>query len=175
LQWLRIKSFVRTIGAIDKAEPSRDTNVSLDRMEAVFAEAIEGDAPIGFYRAASEIRTAPPIQSETQGIMTALVALGYYAEKAQEGVTVGELQEFRTRALALKLAVNDTAVSSQIDNLIMSLGSSIDKLCEYPGAHHALVASFELFGNVSRAAEIVQLSRGVSGAELVPVVYRCDQ
>lgn len=75
------------------------------------------------------------------------------------------------------LIANQRKVIDRIDEMIYLLGQSISMKETYQlkGGWNALVASYHLFGNVSHAYDITQLSFGVSGAKLNGVSYYQDK
>lgn len=62
---------------------------------------------------------------------------------------------------------------AMVDDMIVQAGNSITHTptYTYKGTHNALVASYHLFGDISRATEIMELSGGVSGSKMSRVVY----
>ena len=168
-------SFLQTGKAIRRVKPSRDADANLASIEAVYEAAISSDAPPAFFKRASEARAAGDETVATQANMTALIALGYYFESLSGGiVTFADLAEFRDRAQSIKLAQPQS--SGAVDTLVAQLGAVAQPQCsqDAPGYTNALVASYRLFGDVSRAYDILQLSNGVSGSDMSAMVTPCD-
>ena len=154
--------------------PSRTTSETSDRVLGLFETAEDNGAPISFYQQASELRVIGSPTEQVQGNLFALTGLAYYFQKASDdGVSFAELAEFRDRAQALKADVGDVAASNAIDCLLQEMGQNVAhiQLNTLDGTHHSLVASYRLYGDISRARELIDRSGGVSGAELSPVVY----
>jgi prophage DNA circulation protein len=172
---LRIGGYVRTVASIVGFAPSRNRKKNVDSARDVFENAIDADTDIGFYRASSEIRTSGVNDVADQGTMTSLVGLAYYFEKATEGTSYAEIANFRARALDLKVSVDDFQVSNQIDNLILELGRATTHECWnfLAGTHHALVASYQLYGNIGNASNLLDQSGGISGSAIDQVAYPC--
>ena len=101
-------------------------------------------------------------------------ALAYYFEKVADGVDYSELKAFRERAEALKELSDNADYINAIDALILAAGSATTHIPTYTlqGQHNALVASYRLYGDVSKAYEILELSSGVSGANINEVVLQ---
>lgn len=168
------EAFVAVIGVVDAAEASTNPPTTAQTVAEIFETAIENNAPISFYQQGSEVRVGGSYVEEVQGELYALTALGYYFEEAAaSGVNYSELAAFRERALALKAVVDDPVISTEIDRLICALGegATLNECKVLDGTHHALVASYKLYGNISRANEITNLSGGVSGCALEGVYY----
>ena len=166
--------FPDVIDAVNNAEPSSNPVTTAATVESVFEIAAAADAPLSFFMQSSEVRVAGNDTEQAQGDLFALTALAYYFEAAVEGgVTYTDLRDFRERALALKSQAFNQDVASAIDNLILEIGRSAAYIeCKtYTGTHNALVASYELYGDVSRARDIMCRSGGVSGAAMSNVVY----
>lgn len=74
------------------------------------------------------------------------------------------------------LIASQRQVINRIDEMIYLLGQSVSlqSTQHLHGTWHALAASYHLFGNVSQAYDITQLSLGVSGANLPRVIYHKD-
>ena len=167
--------FPSLISSASNISPSPVALTNVANVESVFELAASLDVPLPFFQQSSELRVAGGGLQQLQGHLFALVALGYYFEQVGEnGVSFTELRDFRERALALKSEINDPAISAAIDTLICEVGKNAEYIdCKtLTGTHNALVASYELYGDVSRANEIICLSGGVSGAALPVVVYK---
>lgn len=176
-QFLGLGSFLSVGGSVDAMQPSRSLKTNFDQAAAVYESVRESgdDNAEAFYRNASELRLAGDIETEDQAIMAAGLALGYFFESVSENATRGSIEQFRLRADSLKQAANDPAIQTLIDGLISSLGRSAEIECRatLAGNWNALVASYEVYGDVSRAAEMMALSGGVSGASINGVTYEC--
>jgi hypothetical protein len=173
-------SFGTVLALLRGFDPSRDKDANFDSTEAVYEAAIKPDpvtlqpAPVAFFRRASELRLTGQPGEEAQTHMAALVGLAYYFERLSESpVSFADLAEFRERAISLKSA--EPLASDAIDSLIVALGGLAGAQCSTAAlsGSHALVASYRLFGNISKAYDITDLSRGVAGAQLVQVVHPC--
>ncbi len=67
------------------------------------------------------------------------------------------------------------AVIDAIDKMIVTLGNVAKHTPTYKlnGTYHALVASYHLYGNVSKAYDLIKWSGAVSGAEIsMPIYYK---
>lgn len=167
--------FADVVSSVGGATASRTPSETVDSVVSIFETALEQDAPIAFFEQASEVRVGGNPTEEAQGFLYALVSLSYYFQlSADNGVTYTELQNFREHAQALKDAVPDIPLKDAIDSLICELGQGADHIeCKTrTGTHNALVASYELYGDISRAYELMGYSGGVSGAALTPLSYR---
>lgn len=160
---------------VQDAEPSRYAAANVATFTGIFDEAVKTPDPVGFFRQVSEVRTAGTPDSELQGTMVAAVSLPYYLEALGEKPSMAEVSDFRARADAVKSIVSDPALIHAIDRLITSVGSATDFACfrHVPGSYHALVASYQLFGDVSEAANLIGYSGGISGAMLTELRVPC--
>lgn len=168
-------AFLSTRAALEAATPSRVADENLERTEAIYTAAIDGKAPVVFFKRASEGRAVGNSVVVAQTGMAALIGLGYYFERLAMGaVNFSDLAEFRDRAISLKTAL--PSIAGAVDALIAQMGTLATDECTRPGetAANALVASYALFGDISRAYEIVLLSNGVSGARMPALVTPCD-
>lgn len=167
--------FPDLISVIDGAGPDLDAAQTVETVISLFETADDISAATAFYEQSTEVRVAGNTTEAAQGNLYALVAMAYYFQIiADEGVTFTELRDFRERAAALKAVVPDIPVSDAIDALLCELGRGVDYIeCkQLPGIHHALDASYRLYGDISRAQEIMGYSGGVSGAALSTLLYR---
>ena len=164
--------------------PSPAADVTVRNVVDVFEYIIsQENIPSSFFEQVSETRVLGNETQELQGVVIALIGLGYHFEVISNEVQGNPLEDssvdylalrrFRDRAISLKKVVSDTKISSDIDVLILQLGrltsQTVSKTKD--GPEHALVASYELFGNISQATAITQKSYGISGARLNPVRY----
>ena len=168
--------FVETFSTISSTGFFNNSGTNISSIENIFETAASNDFPTLFFRQESEIRIAGNQIQSDQANMVALVALGYYFEDlADNGASYADLADFVERAEALKFVVNDQRISCSISDLILSLGSiaNYKRTKTLTGQHHALVASYKLYGQINRASEILEMSGGVSGACLIDAEY-CD-
>lgn len=160
--------------AILKQTPSATSHTqTVDAVTVMFEAAAENDTATTFFRQSSEVRVQGNIAEQTQGHLFALIALAYYFDNISTGTTVDELEKFITRAEDLKVDVASDDMRVQLNTLIMTAGSleNIAQFSSLDGPKHALVASYHLYGDISRASELLRNSGGVSGAELDPVRF----
>lgn len=168
-------TFLSTRTALEAATPSRVPDDNLERTEAIYNAAIDGKGPVIFFKRASEARAVGNPVVELQAGMTGLIGLGYYFERLAMGaVDFVALAEFRDRAISLKTL--EPGIAGAVDALISQMGTLATDVCTQAGetAANALVASYTLFGDISRAYDIVLLSHGVSGARMPALVTPCD-
>lgn len=168
-------TYLNTIHAISLALPSRVPDENLERTEEIYNAAIDGKAPAVFFQRASEIRLTGTPVAELQSNVTGLIGLGYYFERLAMGTPNFEaLAAFRERAISLKTL--EPGIANAVDSLIATMGGLVADECVREGetAANALVASYTLFGDISRAYDIVALSNGVSGARMPLLVTPCD-
>lgn len=180
-QFIGLGSFLGVSGALSEMEPSRDANANIDRVQNVFETAATsfaegGSDPIEFYKAASEVRLTGNQEIEDQAIMSAGIALAYHFESVANDATIDRMAEFRARAESLQNDANDPEIHAMVNGLISSLGGAANPQCvaTFRGSWPALVAAYEVDGDISRAFEIMALSGGVSGSLLNEVVYPCQ-
>lgn len=155
--------------SILSAQPSSISPITtFDAITDVFETAAQNESPTSFYRQGSEVRVVGNDVEAVQGHAFALNALAYYFDDITSGTDIGEIERFITRAEDLKNDVVSNAVKVELNRLIMTLGAleNVRTLSEVEGPQHALVASYNLYGDVSRAYEILKNSGGVSGANL---------
>lgn len=131
---------------------------------------------IGFFKQVSELRSIGTPAQVAQTEFVSRQALGYYFEQIVNGSNFFELQQFITRATALKRGTTSIPLINAIDRLILEVGASTAQrdFKTLEGTRHALVASYEIYGNVSQATDILARSGGVSGAFLQGAVYPCE-
>ncbi len=168
-------SFIKTSKKIRARSNAANADTRFDQNIEVFEAAISSDGGADFFRRASEVRLSEPIQSGEAAIVAA-TALAYYFEKVASAGTISLLQldEFRDRANSLKAVVPD--LTGNFDKLILAAGRLSSSDCERAAGNGlpALVASYQIFGEVGRAYSIMEKSGGVSGAFLESVVAPCD-
>lgn len=177
-QFMGIGSFLGANSTIASAQPTRDQAANFNRMADVYesvASLADSGQAISFHRSATEVRITGTVEEEDQAHMSALIALGYYFEALADNATYAEMALFRERAASLKDAVSDPAITLAIDGLLANLGRSASPPCRetITGQYHALPLAYQLYGDVSRAPEIMGLSGGVSGAAMNEVTYEC--
>ena len=163
-------NFTDTIGAIQNIEPRENATENVAIVNGVFETLISNGGGEALFNAASNIGSGTK-----QGDLFALTGLQFYLESiSQDGLTACQLRDFRTRAIALKNRITNIDIQMQINCLISEAGQSVVFIEEetLPGEYNALVASYELYGDISRANEMISLSGGVSGAAINEVVYR---
>jgi DNA circularisation protein N-terminus len=170
------RGFRAVIDAINGFAPSRDHETNVVSAENIYSSAITNEAGLGFFRRSSELRVnAVPAEAD-QASMVAAVGLGFYFEKLSTIATpsLQDVADFRDRAVSLKLALPD--LGDALDDLIAgTAGLSVARCTTATVASgSALVASYQVFGNVSQAYDIVTLSNGVSGAALPVITHPCQ-
>lgn len=145
---------------------------TVDQVVSSFETAASNDAPVSFFRAASEVRTTGNEAQQAQGLMASGVALAYYFDAISDGASAQEIQAFRERALALKAATADVELKNEIDEVIYKAGLAYIKVERAEAKdRHVLVASYHEFGDVSMAYEMIMASGGVSGSDIEKVYY----
>lgn len=165
--------FITVISPVNSASATRNADSNVQTVTDIFETAASNNAPLDFYKQASELRIDGNEVQTAQADLFALTALGYYFEQISDGVDYTELKEFRDRAEALKANTDDGDIINAIDALILAAGAATTHIPTYAleGTHHALVASYKLYGDVSKAYDILEWSGGVSGAQLDGVTY----
>lgn len=160
---------------VDLFSGSGDYQTNFDHIQQVMDTAADADAPIDFYRQMSEVRITGTPEQEAQAAMTSSLALGYYFEQISKGINYDELERFRERAIALKGIAQDQRMIHAIDQLIIKAGQATNRIviASVSGQHHALVASYLIYGNIDRASDIMSLSGGISGAAMQGINYEC--
>ena len=179
-QFTGIGAFLGLSGTVAAMQPSRVADDNFGKAAAVFeamaaAPEDKGTRPAEFFRAAAEVRVAGSAEAEDQAHMVAALGLGYYFEAVANAATREGMDDFRLRAEALKGDCDDAAIHRLVDGLLATLGTSAEPACRLTmaGMHHALVASHQLFGDISEAATIMALSGGVSGSAMNGITYPC--
>lgn len=122
--------------------------------------------------------------SDLQAFRERAIDLKRQAEQMIQQIQMSDMTfESVNNVGACKTASKATLIEGQrkvidrIDEMIFLLGQTTSNRATYQlnGFWHALVASYHLFGNVSQAYDITQLSFGVSGSKLNGVSYYQDK
>ena len=167
---------------ISNTSPSTTASDNVTSITLIFEEAIKSDAPVSFYQQMTELRVDGTPTEKLQAELTASIGLGYYLEKlTQDGASDQDISEFVDRATAFKTSISsseDSTLSTpeaiaNIDSLIVAAGGLPNKVAVtcLNGTRNAIVTSYEVYGNVSKANEIIAISNGVSGALMNGACY----
>lgn len=178
-QFIGFGSFLGVTGAVAKVKPTRSQDANFDRLAETYeavASSDNADQAIAYFRAATEIRITGSVEEEDQAHISALIALGYYFEAVAENASFAEMAMLRERATSLAVSVDDANISLAINAMMTMLGRSAAPPCleTLRGQYHALPLSYQVYGDISRAADIMALSGGVSGAAMNDVVFECQ-
>lgn len=185
-QFLGVGSYTPASSAISVGSPSVSAEENIATVTSIYdavADSVSGNdvtvaqsqGVLNFFQQASEIRFAGSEEIEAQGVLFASYALAYYFEQIAGGADYAAVSEFRERALAIKALDFDSELNAAIDALIAQLGKVSEDSCVITetGAHHALVASYRIYGDVGSAYELLEASGGVSGAVLERLTRPC--
>ena len=142
---------------------------ALEQIEAAFEKAAESCFACEIFREWSEIRVAGTQTEEAQGLFIARMALAYWLEALadKDDLCPSDLVDFKSHADALKARSDDYEIVRSIDAMIAAIGSlTVEPRGELKGIQHALLAAYQIDGDISRAYEILCASGGVSGASM---------
>lgn len=129
--------------------------------------AAQSCAPCALLRAWTGIRTTGEPVEDAQGLLVATTALAFWLEclERNQPIAARDLDEFKTRALALKSASPSFDVQSAIDAVIVAAGRlEVQKISRLSGVYHAIPAAWSAHRDPNLAGEITLATNGVSGA-----------
>jgi hypothetical protein len=177
------ESYVPTFSEINSASGSTVAQVNISTATGIYEAALDDDNQ-DFFAQSADLTFSGSSELESQGVLFAGLALAYYARTLEDGIDFGAARDFRETALQLKDSVESAGFSyadtvrllCAIDGLISTLADATQDQCLdcLEGTHHALVASYELFGNIGQAERLMELSGGVSGAAIERLIKPCE-
>lgn len=165
--------FVDTLSDSESLAPSGDSIDNVNGVREFFEAAIGRGANQEFFERATRIEVEG--NGSEQGDLFALTALSFLLESiADQSLTACRLRDVREIILELKCRVDNPEIRTQLDCALQEIAGNVEFIQEFnlDGENNALVASYELYGDISRSNELIGLSRGVSGSCIDGVVYR---
>ena len=147
--------------------------VYIDSIRAMMDAAAESCNACAIFRVWSKIRTTGNETEVEQGLMVASMALAYWLEAMleKEPVDSAALDEFCACADALRCDLPDFDRQEQVNQLIVHAGLLLRSHPQVlQGPRHAIIAAFEAYGDMDRVCDVLEASRGVSGAEMAQAV-----